>query len=41
MSKVFGYFSRIKVRNIQKPYSYEDDLLVYSTKSFFLKMTFI
>ena len=25
-------------RNVQKPYSYEDDLLIYSTKSFFLKM---
>ena len=29
------------MRNIQKPYSYWDDLLVYSNKSFFLKMTFI
>ena len=33
--------SLIQVRNIQKPYTFEDDLLVYSTKSFFLKVTFI
>ncbi len=33
--------SLIQVRNIQKPYTFEDDLLVYSIKSFFLKVTFI
>ncbi len=33
--------SLIQVRNIQKLYSYEDDLLVEYTKSFFLKMTLI